>query len=721
MSPVPAFRCETCGGVGVSHVVQRGDGQQILFCADCGMGRIEHLPRSTAGFYDDDYYHRAECSGPGYADYRFTATHTLLWVKLVIERLLPAAGRVLDIGCADGFLLTSLEGPFDCHGIEANSAAAGRAAAQGVRILGADLLAPEVSAEQCGRFDVVTAIATFEHVLSLRNAVAKSLQLLAREGILLFEVPLMSDHADNSEWLNSSYEHISYPTVRGLDHLFAGLGAQLVGFESEITGFSSTYVGAAATDPAKLARIRRIFSAMTRASLAGLDTPDRLLNLSFTVVHSFKQDTERVRELPLLLERYHSPELLTRLTQLWHADRYEFERATKQVEWWKGQASNWKAAYDNLAAVSHGQPASSTEATPRILAVLPYLVRGALSLAVLRDMRRRGFEVTIAWCYDATAQYTADPIEEFRAEGRAVDLVHVAPAELEGVLAEAIRTRGIDLLLQIGAAPLYEHLFALKEAFPSLRVVDTLYNEIGHTTRHFLYERAIDGVIVESEHMRRFIAGRTTKREPGIKVVASGVDLAQFRPGSHFRPAGNLTVGYIGRMSPEKNPIGFIEIAERLVPDFPAVQFTMNGEGPMLEEVRLRVGKSPVRHAIAFGGYAEDLTATLQELSLLVVPSVLDGRPNIIMEANACGVPVVAAPVGGIPEMIENGRNGFLVKPTDIARFRDILGDCSADPAALATMHRTARAVAEAKFDRKAMMEAYARAFKEFTTSPEMV
>ena len=95
--------------------------QNVLFCADCGMGMVENPPASTDAFYADGYYGRKSEEDVGYQDYAFTAEHGLLWAQLLVEALKPAGGRVLDVGCADGFLLHRLSGPYERFGIEVNA------------------------------------------------------------------------------------------------------------------------------------------------------------------------------------------------------------------------------------------------------------------------------------------------------------------------------------------------------------------------------------------------------------------------------------------------------------------------------------------------------------------------------------------------------------------------------------------------------------------------
>ncbi len=349
-----------------------------------------------------------------------------------------------------------------------------------------------------------------------------------------------------------------------------------------------------------------------------------------------------------------------------------------------------------------------------IIALLPFLVKGALSLAVLRAMRERGLDITLACHAPEAVGYTRDPAADFEAENRLLDLSGKGTEPYLATLGQIIEERQVGLILQIGAPGAYRHLPYIKHFHAGLRVVDTLYNEIGHTVDHFLYETCLDGVIVESEHMRRFVAERSVKINPNIVLVKSGVDLAYHAPRPARSPREGLVLGYIGRMSPEKNPLGFVTIAEQLAPDHPGVSFLMYGEGGMSDQVNARIKASGLGSRLRFEGYVQDLRDALALIDALVVPSLTDGRPNIIMEANAFGRPVVAAPVGGIPELIEEGRNGYLVTPNDFARLSAILRCWEADPTALAALSSSSHEIAMARFDRCRMLTDYETAFRGF-------
>jgi len=357
----------------------------------------------------------------------------------------------------------------------------------------------------------------------------------------------------------------------------------------------------------------------------------------------------------------------------------------------------------------------SGEHRPRgIIALLPFLVKGALSLSVLRAMRERGLDITLAYHAPGAAGYTRDPAADFEADNRLLDLSETGAGLYLETLGQIIEERKIHLILQIGAPGAYRHLPYLKERHAGLRIVDTLYNEIGHTMDHFLYEACMDGVIVESEHMRRFVEERSAKIDPNIVLVKSGVDLAYHTPRAADTPREGLVLGYIGRMSPEKNPLGFVTIAERLASAHPTVSFLMFGEGGMLDDVNARIVAFGLGDRLRLEGYVEDLRDALTRVDALVVPSLTDGRPNIIMEANAFARPVLAAPVGGIPELIQEGRNGYLVPPNDFARLSAIVSSWEADRLALAAISASAHEMALDLFDRRRMLTDYEAAFRRF-------
>lgn len=354
-----------------------------------------------------------------------------------------------------------------------------------------------------------------------------------------------------------------------------------------------------------------------------------------------------------------------------------------------------------------------------VLALLPFLVKGALSIEIFRAMQHTDLDITVAFCDDTSALYPADDMADFRANERLIDLSKESLPACLGKIGQVIEERSIDLIVQVGATNLYHHLSRWKEEKPTLRIADILYNEFGHTLNHFLYERCIDGVIVESENMRDFVGRASLRPNPPVEIVLSGVDLDWFVPAQERTAVDRpLTLGFVGRMSPEKNPLGFIDLAERILSLEPKLEFRMYGGGGEAEAVRQRVEASPFREKIVYGGFVDHSRTALQEFDALILPSKFDGRPAIIMEANGCGVPVIAAPVGGVPELIAEGINGYLASPLDTDKIHSLVSGWTRNPESLATLRVRTREHAMKKFDRQRMLDDYASAFRKIALGP---
>jgi len=165
--------------------------------------------------------------------------------------------------------------------------------------------------------------------------------------------------------------------------------------------------------------------------------------------------------------------------------------------------------------------------------------------------------------------------------------------------------------------------------------------------------------------------------------------------GRRRNPSGGWNIGVMGRVEPEKGQLQFVEAARALVAEFPTSRFSVIGaplfSGPRyLEEVKAASRGLPIE----FLGWQEDIGAAFSMLDLLVVPSSdTDSTPRVILEAFAAGIPVVAFPSGGIPELVQDCETGFLATAPSAAalaaRIRSVL---LMDPRAAKAVANCARA-----------------------------
>jgi glycosyltransferase involved in cell wall biosynthesis len=167
-------------------------------------------------------------------------------------------------------------------------------------------------------------------------------------------------------------------------------------------------------------------------------------------------------------------------------------------------------------------------------------------------------------------------------------------------------------------------------------------------------------------------------------------------------------------MSPEKNPIGFVALAEQLHQRMPELRFRMFGEGPQSEAVCARIQASAARAVISYAGFVVHPRDAFACMHVLVVPSCLDGRPTVVMEANACGVPVIGARVGGIPELIEPGLNGLVLGPSQLDEIAAAVAQWICQSARYEALRASCRATAEKRFDRNRMFDRYEDVFRSF-------
>ncbi|HKE29832.1 MAG TPA: glycosyltransferase family 4 protein [Bryobacteraceae bacterium] len=123
-------------------------------------------------------------------------------------------------------------------------------------------------------------------------------------------------------------------------------------------------------------------------------------------------------------------------------------------------------------------------------------------------------------------------------------------------------------------------------------------------------------------------------------------------------------VGCIGRIAPEKGQLEFVEAARTIAQAMPDCRFVVHGAAVLADpgyEAAVKTAADGL--PIEFAGWTADVPGALADLDLLLVPSDRnEATPRVILEAFAAGTPVVAFPSGGIPEMIENGLTGLLVK-----------------------------------------------------------
>lgn len=173
----------------------------------------------------------------------------------------------------------------------------------------------------------------------------------------------------------------------------------------------------------------------------------------------------------------------------------------------------------------------------------------------------------------------------------------------------------------------------------------------------------LDGVSPESKTL---ITDLRLEKYKG-KFLPEGsrfIDTSRYTIKREFKDRKNV-VGYIGRIGKEKGIIEFVRSIPFTVKDNKSIEFLVGGDGDLMNWVRNEVEGIRLNYNVKItitGWITEDLLNYLNKLKLLVLPSYSEGLPTIVLEAMACGTPVLATPVGAIPDVIKDGETGFILE-----------------------------------------------------------
>ncbi len=355
---------------------------------------------------------------------------------------------------------------------------------------------------------------------------------------------------------------------------------------------------------------------------------------------------------------------------------------------------------------------------PTLLLAMPFLLLGGaerILSTVVAHLTQIGWRVVIVTTIEAGSEH-GDTTPWF--EVHTSEIFHLPrcfPADLwEDLVHHLVRSRGVDIAWVVGSAFVYDCLRGLRAAFPGLRVADLLFNTVGHTANNRRRRDLIDLIFVENNEVRNWLLAHG-EDQARIHMVESGVDLAVLHPMPRaetlVREIGaapdDVIVGFSGRWSEEKNPLGFVEIA-RLVDLTLPICFVMTGTGHQRRAIELAIHEAHFPDGrFHLLGEVPEITPILASFDLLVIPSVLDGRPVVALEALAMGVPVLASRVGALPDLIQDYRTGWLCEPNALNDFANRIEGAARDLPGLTKMRRQARTYAEGRLDRQGMVGAY--------------
>jgi len=226
-----------------------------------------------------------------------------------------------------------------------------------------------------------------------------------------------------------------------------------------------------------------------------------------------------------------------------------------------------------------------------------------------------------------------------------------------------------------------------------------------HLLSRLKYALRVDRYLCISEGVRAAMRASGIADEK-LAVVPSGVDMEEVRAAGR-RPAPRLrelaglapdaeVVGTVASLAPHKNHVLLLEAAREVLAHRPRAHFVWLGEGECRRALERRRRELSLEDRVHMLGFREDALALMTQFDVFALSSYLEGLCTSLLDAQALGVPIVATAVGGVPEVVSDGRTGRLVHALEPAAMARAIVEALAEPALRAAWASQARTSVEA-------------------------
>jgi glycosyltransferase involved in cell wall biosynthesis len=243
--------------------------------------------------------------------------------------------------------------------------------------------------------------------------------------------------------------------------------------------------------------------------------------------------------------------------------------------------------------------------------------------------------------------------------------------------------------------------FRASIGLPVRRVASRL---VAFTPRHPLFHRwkysyTCHGVIALSQSVRQVLLAAGVP-DSHIEVIVPGIEMPNELPGPSERSAARarwglssdeFVIGHVAAFTLEKGQDVALQAALLLAAKLPQARMLLAGDGPERTQPALVELARQASGIVQLPGFVEDLDQIYTALDLFIMPSRSEAWGLTVLRAMAFGLPVIASDVGGLPEVVEHGKSGWLVPPESGEALAEAILDAASDPARLCEFGRNAR------------------------------
>ena len=294
----------------------------------------------------------------------------------------------------------------------------------------------------------------------------------------------------------------------------------------------------------------------------------------------------------------------------------------------------------------------------------------------------------------------------------------VPPERVPGALYSMARNWQYQFILMQNSLHAYSAAPGIREALPSVRLMDLIHSidddwDIAQATASV--SAALDLRIAVSDkaaaHLRKFGSA-----DRAIRMIHSGIDMRRFLAADVPVQPGPYRILFAGRLDPVKRPLLLPEIVKELIRTRPRRDFRLliAGEGPEGPALRRSVERAGLTSLIELLGHVDDLAFVLRSADLVLLTSRNEGIPLIVLEAMACGKPVISSNAGAVAEAVLDRQTGILVEigPGEAVRFAAAIHQLLEAPELRSAMSKHAIRHVEACFRQDDAITAYRELFR---------
>ena len=260
----------------------------------------------------------------------------------------------------------------------------------------------------------------------------------------------------------------------------------------------------------------------------------------------------------------------------------------------------------------------------------------------------------------------------------------------------------------------------LREPFEGLQAFKmNLYEAVERTVHRY----CVDSIIGVSSQIERIYkakgqVSRVTCIRNGIDLEGKAVQIDRWRTRKDLGVDSETSlIGTVGRLTPVKGIPYLLQAARLLLRQGANVKVLLVGDGSIRPDLMAQTHSLGIADNVVFLGHREDTNALLQALDIFALPSLSEGIPMALLEAMAAARAIVASRVGGVPEIVEDGSEGFLVEPMDVPGLTEICLRLIRSPEMAQKMGQAARARVERNFSAENMAHQVALLYKELVES----